>query len=237
MTHDYPPATGGGLATAVRELAELLAPAYSVVVLSSRSRDHATDDRGLTMPATPGVRYGQAGCLTAWRALRQADLIMSHWTFSFRRLATFALLAGPLLGKPTACVVHTAPDHHGFGRLRLLPRRLLFAVAAVLLARCTAVVALGPAHRAALIAAGLPVTHVLPVPVHVPGRAPLSRDRRSLRTIGFAGELSAMKGADRLAGLLQLVTPDFAVHIAGAGPLGRRLRTAAAGLPPDQRAR
>lgn len=235
MTHDYPPATGGGLATAVRELSELLAPWYSVVVLSSRSRDHATDDRGLVPPATPSVRYAHAGCWTAWRALRRADLIVSHWTFSFRGLATLALLAGPLLGKPTACVVHTSPDHCGFSRLRRLPRGALLAVAANLLARCTVVIALGPSHRAALHAAGLPVTHVLPVPVPVPCQPQPSRDHRELRVIGFAGELSVMKGADRLTGLLRVLTPDFAMHIAGAGPLGRRLRAFVAGLPSVQR--
>lgn len=237
MTHDYPPATGGGLAIAVRELAELLAPRYSVLVLSSRSRDHATDDRGLVLPAVPSVRYAHAGCVTAWCALRQADLIVSHWTFSFRRLATLALLAGPLLGKPTACVVHTSPDHCGFSRLRRLPRRVQLAAAAVLLGRCTAVIALGPSHRAALVAAGLPVTHVLPVPVPVHGQPQISRQHRTLRVIGFAGELSMMKGADRLARVLRVLTPEFSVHIAGAGPLGRRLRAVVAGLPPAQRSR
>ncbi|HLK00489.1 MAG TPA: glycosyltransferase family 4 protein [Streptosporangiaceae bacterium] len=237
MTHDYPPATGGGLAAAVRELAELLAPGYSVLVLSSRSRDHATDDRGLVPPAVPSVRYAHAGCLTAWRALRQADLVVSHWTFSFRRLATLALVAGPLLGKPTACVVHTSPDHCGFSRLRRVPRRVLLAVAALLLARCDAVIALGPSHRAALVAAGLPVTHVLPVPVRVHGQREVFRVHRTLRVIGFAGELSMMKGADRLAGVLRALTPDFSVHVAGAGPLGRRLCADVAGLPPAQRSR
>lgn len=239
MTHDYPPTTGGGLATAVRELAELAARHYRVVVLTSRSRDHATDDFGQSPPARPGVRFGQAGCVTAWGALRRADVVVSHWTFSFRKLATFTLLAAPLLGKPVLCVVHTSPDHCGFSRLRRVPRRLLLAAAAVLLARCDAVIALGPSHRAALVAAGVPVTHVLPVPVPVPvpACAPVVlRERGISSRVGFAGELSVMKGADRLAAVLPVLTPDFAVRIAGAGPLARSVGAAVAALPPSQRA-
>ncbi len=153
--------------------------------------------------------------LAAARAIHRSDLVIAHVTFSFRRLAALSLLLGPLLGKPTVCVLHTAPDHCAYNRLRHLPPWVLsavFALARRALRHCAAVVALGPAHAAAIAAAGLPVTHIAALPA-----APSERYREAFRrhatgpgpvlVIGFAGELSPLKGADALPGLLRALTP------------------------------
>lgn len=250
MTHDYPPFRGGGLALNVRELAEALAQAqaYDVTVLSARLRDHFADDRaGPADTAGTSVRYGRAGLVCAARALASADLVVTHWTFSFRRLSSLSVLLGPLLGRPTVCVVHTRPDHLLYNRLRWLPhrlRRLLLSAAAVAMRRCAAVVALGTAHSDELRRAGLPVTHVLPLPVST---APIGRtatpDSRAegtdarVSTVGIVGELSFAKGSDRMPALVSWLTPRFEVRIAGAGPLAGWLAEQIDMLPPAKRAR
>jgi glycosyltransferase involved in cell wall biosynthesis len=247
MTHDYPPLTGGGLALGVRELAGLLRAGHDVRVriLSSRLADHAADDRQRAQPDEPDVGYARVGVAGAVRAIRRADVVITHVTFSFRRLAALSLLLGPPLGKPTVCVLHTAPDHCDYNRLRHLPppaRAAVFALAARALRGCAAVVALGPAHAAAIAAAGLRVTHVAPLPVAPPGRYSEAFRQHAastdpVRVIGFAGELSPLKGADALPGLLRALTPRHEFLIAGAGPLAGRLACCAAALPPPQRSR
>lgn len=242
MTHDYPPLTGGGLALGVRELAGLLGSGHEVRVLTSRLVDHAADDRRRAAPDEPGIGYERASALGAARAMHRADVVIAHVTFSFRWLAVLSLVLGPLLDKPTVCVLHTAPDHCDYNRLRHLPsfaRAAVFALARRALRGCAAVVALGPAHAAAIVAAGLPVTHIAPLPV-----APPERYREAFRqhaanlgpvgVIGFAGELSPLKGADTLPGLLRELTPHYRFLIAGAGPLAGRLTCCAAALSPVQ---
>jgi hypothetical protein len=84
MIHDYPPLTGGGLAIGVSELATLLCPGRSVHVLSSRLADHAADDRHRPLPEGAGARYARSSMLQAARAVRRADVVIAHLTFSFR---------------------------------------------------------------------------------------------------------------------------------------------------------
>jgi glycosyltransferase involved in cell wall biosynthesis len=246
MTHDYPPLSGGGLALAVHDLSRALAamPGVEVSVLSSRLRDHCTDDRRASGPgASAGdVRWRRAPRRRTVAWLRSADLVCAHWTFSFRWLATASMLLGPRLGVPTICVVHTAPAHAGFNRLRHLPgwaRCLLVRLIGAGMRPCAAVVALGPTHASELTAAGLPVTHVLPLVVRTPPprRAAPGGNAGAGATVGIAGELSRLKGADRIPGLVRALTPDLGFRIAGAGPLARPIGRCVAGLPPAQRAR
>ena len=254
MTHDYPPLSGGGLALGVRELTRLLAGDHHVLVLSSRLTDHFADDRrcGPAAAWDDGASYALATAPRAVRSLLRADILLAHWTFSCRRLATISVILGPLLGKTTVCVIHTAPGHCEYNRLRHLPdwaRRALLYLAANAMRRCAAVVALGPSHSAALAAAGLPATHVLPLMVSLPaagrgigsehGDAEPARGRPdpSVPTIGIAGELSPLKGSERIPALLEALTPQFAFRIAGTGPLAARLARCVGDLPPEQRAR
>lgn len=245
MTHDYPPLTGGGLAIGVRELAGMLCGTCDVHVLSSRLADHAADDRRRSLSDDAGVRYSRATVLRSARALRRADVVIMHLTFSFRRLAVLSLVLGPLSGTPTVCVIHTAPDHCDYNRFRFLPswaRAVVFALARWVLRGCVAVVALGPAHSTAISAAGLRVTHVAPLPV-----APAERYRDAflhhtatacpVRVIGFVGELSRLKGADALPALVRALTPQYEFRIAGIGPLASQLVCCAAALPSAQRNR
>jgi glycosyltransferase involved in cell wall biosynthesis len=267
MIHDYPPLTGGGLAAGVRELAAGLATGYRVIVLSARLADHFGDDRrsrsrsrssssspspspSPSRPRPPAGRFPPAfrvgGLIQLVRLARDADLLVAHWTFSFRRLATAALLLGPRLGTPTVLVFHTAPEHLRFNRLSWLPagaRARLLRLLARALRPCAAVVALGPAHAARLRAAGLPVTRVLPLPVRPPdpppGGPPASsrgRPSGSRLVVGVAGELSRLKGTHLLPDLLAALTPAVHFHVAGAGPMLARLRRAVARLDPPRRA-
>jgi len=245
MTHDYPPVTGGGLAIGVRELAGLLCARHNVQVLSSRLADHAADDRQRALSDSAGVRYSRATVLRAAHAIHRADVVIAHFTFSFRRLAILSLVLGPLLRKPTVCVIHTAPDHCDYNWLGQIPawaRHAVFALTRRALQECAAVVALGPAHSAAIIAVGFSVTHIAPLPV-----SPTAQYRDAflhhavttnpMRIIGFAGELSPLKGADALPALLRALTPQYEFRIAGAGPFADALACCVAELSPTQRGR
>ena len=245
MAHDYPPLTGGGLALAVGELARLLRADFDFRVLSSRLVDHFADDRGrlAALAQRDGVVYARASARRTLRWIRKADLVVVHWTFSFRLLSTLLLVAAPLLRRPTVCVIHTAPDHCDYNRLRRLPpraRRLLFWLVRSASRRCTAVVALSRPHAASLAAVGIPIACVLPLPVTPDGYASAGarrlRSRRPLQTVGIVGELSELKGADAIPALLPVLTPRFAVRIAGRGSFGPALSHVVATLPPEQRA-
>jgi|GEM_PF-1655669 len=244
MLHDYPPITGGGLALSVRNLASVLEPDFRTIVLSSRLTDHFADDHRIAR--LENRVNGGAVCTraTPWRllhGLRTADIVIVHWTFSFRYLSTASIVIGPLLRKPTVCVIHTAPDHMNYNRLRCVPRAgqlILVRWMGSALLRCDAVVALSRSHQAALSQAGLSVTHTLPLPVSahayddVWNRHPM--ERRSA-TLGIAGELSKLKGADAILGLIRALTPEFAFRIVGAGPLSANLISAVRSLPAGQR--
>lgn len=232
--HDYPPATGGGLALAARDLNQLLQHRCRSVILSSRLKDHFADDRQcaeVSCSSSVGVRR----LIKLRPLLRSADLIMVHWTFSFRRLSTLAVLIGPIMRKRIVCIVHTAPDHCNFNRLRWMPsliRAQLIRTFASILTRCEAVIALSAKHASSLREAGFQITHVVPVPV-LPGPELEAAYRHHLRarydlaTIGFVGELSRLKGADALPALINALVPRYALCIVGDGPLSRRLiRTA-----------
>ena len=249
MLHDYPPVTGGGLALSVRELASLVRDELDVFVLSSRLVDHFADDRGCgeaSGPDSDEFRWALAVPPRAVRWFVRADVIVTHWTFSFRWLSTLALVLGPLLRKPTVCVIHTAPDHSRYNRLRHLPgpvRSSLFRLARWALRHCVAVVALSPSHSAALVGDGFPITHVLPIPVtpRTTYRRVYELHRRAHEprptTVGIVGELSALKGADGIPDLLQSLTPQFTFRIAGRGELAPWIAKTAASLPLEQRKR
>jgi glycosyltransferase involved in cell wall biosynthesis len=236
MVHDYPPLTGGGLALGALELARVLGPGVRCRIVSSRGADDFADDRAAL--AGVGTWCGVGSTRRALRALRAADVLVVHWTFSFRRLSTAALVLGPLLGTATVCVIHTAPAHCRYNRMRGVPdaaRRPVVALLRAALRRCAHVVALGDAHAAALEGAGIRASDVLPLPVARPAPRPRSALRPPL-TLGFAGELSRMKGADDLPALLRVLTPQLAFRVAGRGPLMRSIAGTIAALAPDQRA-
>jgi glycosyltransferase involved in cell wall biosynthesis len=244
MTHDYPPFTGGGLALSVRELADLLAVDHDVEVLSARSHDHFADDRGrLSGEVAAPARYRVGGLLAAVRRVWAADVLVTHWTFSFRRLSTGSLALGLLLRTPTVCVVHTAPAHMEFNRLRCLPtwsRRSMVTLTRLMMQHCR-VVALTPLHADALRDAGIPVTDVCPLPVSGStsnarqADAPAPPENCDLRVIGVAGELSAIKGTDRLPALISHLTGPYSVRIAGTGPMSSWLAEIVDALSPQQR--
>jgi glycosyltransferase involved in cell wall biosynthesis len=212
-------------------------------VVSSRARDHVADDRP-QLALLDGGSADVCTLATPLRALgwlRAADVVVVNWTFSFRGLSTLVLLAAPLIGKPTVLVVHTAPDHCHYNRLRRIPagvRRALVVLAGTAARRCSAVVALSHAHAAALARVGFPTARVIPLPVAVEryGNAVDGRDGRPIRTVVILGELSELKGADAIPRLLPLLTSSFAVRIVGRGPLSELLTAAVATLPPAQRA-
>ena len=230
----------------VRELTDVLADDYCVLVLSSRLADHFADDRGRVGTATPadGVSYQRATLGKVVRSLVEADLVLAHWTFSFRRLATLCVVLGPLLGRPTVCVIHTAPDHCKYNWLRHLPacaRKALLHLIGRAMRRCAAVVALGPSQFADLLAVGLPITHIMPLMVSAHQVAatggPWPCPPSPVPTIGIVGELSRLKGSERIPALLDYLTPQFAVSIAGTGPLTGWLRRRIGELRTEQRAR
>jgi glycosyltransferase involved in cell wall biosynthesis len=245
MVHDYPPLTGGGLAVGVKELARLLEDEFRFTILSSRLVDHFGDDRkDPALECNAGrALVERAGVARALRRIRRADLVVVHWTFSYRRLSTLALVVAPLLGRRTVCVMHTGPAHCRYNRLRRLPgvaRRLLFAMTGLASRRCSDVVALSGPHADALSAVGIRPTRVLPLPVGPnagSGAARDGRERRRAETIGVVGELSALKGADDVPVLLEALTPEFAFVIVGRGPAATAIARSVAALPPAQRAR
>lgn len=236
MLHDYPPITGGGIATASQELARIVGNRCHCRILSARAVDHFADDR---------VRAKSWGWRSAASNILTADVLIVHWTFSVRRLATVSLLVGPMLRKPTLCVVHTSPAHADYNRLSTLPRpvrRLVLMAVARLLAHSTRVIALSPGHRRALDAIGFPTTDCAPLPVRPTprlDRAYISRSpsRRPVQSIAVVGELSRLKGTDRLPQLLSELTPEFKFRIVGGGPLGAWLASCVAQLPVVQRDR
>jgi glycosyltransferase involved in cell wall biosynthesis len=244
MVHDYPPVTGGGLALAVNDLARTLADDVDAHVVSSRIADHFTSDRDRPRGAPlmdDGPVWQLVSSPTAVDWLRRADAVIVHWTFSFRGLSTACLLVAPALGKPVIFVIHTAPAHCEFNRLRGLhprARRLLIGGLRATLQQATAVIALSRSQEAAIAQAGLRVDRIMPLPVlPAPGYRDALAARgatQQLRTLGFAGELSEMKGADELPALWHRLTPDFDFRVAGRGPLGERLQRSVAGLAPQQ---
>src|SRR5262245_108213 len=242
--HDYPPVTGGGLALAARDLGRVLEPGFRTVILSSRLKDHFADDRQSPELAAPSS-LARVDPVRLGSLLRPADLVISHWTFSFRPLATLAVLIAPRLGKRTVCVVHTAPDHCLFSRLRWMPRGvrawLVRTFGSVALSRCEAVVALSPEHGDSLLEAGFPITHVAPLPVGNVGIDAAYRHHvasgRHPEAVGFVGEVSRLKGADALPDLMNTLTPRYALHIVGEGPLLQSIIGAARDLPPAHRRR
>jgi glycosyltransferase involved in cell wall biosynthesis len=245
MVHDYPPVTGGGLALGVRELAGLLDDEFRFTILSSRLVDHFADDRAdptLGVASRRGTLCARTTAARALRPIRRADVVVVHWTFSYRRLSTLALVVAPLLARRTACVVHTAPAHCTYNRLRPVPpggRRILFAVTRLALRNCAEVVALSRAHAAALTAVGIRPTRVLPLPVAPRSGSRNGRpgsSRRLPHTIGVVGELSPLKGADDIPRLLRALTPEFAFRIVGRGPSAAAIARSVAALPPEQRA-
>ncbi|WAZ27269.1 glycosyltransferase family 4 protein [Streptomyces cinnabarinus] len=237
MVHDYPPLSGGGLALAALDLAALLADRYEFRIVSARSRDHFADDRGRLRAASTWL------CASPWRLLRwapDADLVVVHWTFSFRWLSTLAAAVVPLTGCPTVLIIHTAPEHARHNRLRVLPdwvRRLLLGLAARLTRRHSCVAALSHAHALELRDAGIRPTHVLPLPVRPADGPGVHRARGPVGVVGFAGELSVLKGADLLPGLMAALTPRWRMRIAGAGPLSGAVLKAVDALPSARRQR
>ena len=110
-------------------------------------------------------------------------------------------------------MIHTAPEHCEYNRIRSLPpfaRRLLLALLRGALRRSTETVALSGTHAVALERVGLRAGRILPLPV-APARHPRSGRHAAGRPsrLGFAGELSALKGADDLPVLLRTLTPRF----------------------------
>jgi glycosyltransferase involved in cell wall biosynthesis len=238
MVHDYPPLTGGGLALAVRDLTSVLESDLQCETLSSRLLDHYADDRA----DHPASRHTGLALIAR---MRSTDLLLAHWTFSFRRLATVALVVAPWLGMPVVWVIHTGPDHCAYNRLGALPAKvrnlLVRRFGRLVERRCAAVVALSPSHAVALGRAGITVTHVLPLPVApVDAYDDLWRlrvgDRTTPRIIGVIGELSRLKGVDALPGLIDALTPRFTFHVVGRGPLRGELEHFVAGLDPLRRA-
>jgi glycosyltransferase involved in cell wall biosynthesis len=242
MAHDYPPLTGGGLALGVREIAAALQDEFVFRVLSSRRRDHFADD-GDRLPLSDTAHESVATLATphlALRWLREADVIMLHWTFSFRRLSTALLLVAPVVRRPTVLVVQTAPDHCRYNRMRRLPpsvRRRLVSLACAAARRCSAVVALSPAHAAELADAGFPAARVAALPVATdPYRcARRGSDRRPLQTLMILGELSELKGSDAIPDLVAVLASEFAIRIVGRGPLSPLVAATTAALPPEHR--
>ena len=238
MVHDYPPLTGGGLALSVRDLTSFLESHVRCETLSSRLFDHYADDRAEHPP--PGRAW-----LTLVARMRSTDLVLAHWTFSFRRLSTVALILAPRLGTPVVWVIHTGPDHCAYNRLGCLPAKvrnsLVRRFGRLVERRCAAVVALSVSHAVALRRAGIQVTHVLPLPLGpVDSYDALYRrraaDPTTPRVIGVIGELSRLKGADALPGLVEAMTPRFAFRVVGSGPLRSDLDRFVAGLDSRRRA-
>jgi|tagenome__1003787_1003787.scaffolds.fasta_scaffold20986838_1 glycosyltransferase involved in cell wall biosynthesis len=234
MVHDYPPLSGGGLALSVLTLGEIASEHARVEILSSREVDHFADDSAIYL--AQGVQYGPRVNVRLATALRlltscvRADLIVAHWTFSFRPFATASLLA-PLLRKKTVCVIHTTPNHCQYNWLRYLPdwtRQLLFGLLQhILLTKCVAVVALSASHADSLSRAGISATHVLPVPLTDRFESQWTLRRgRELRSIGVAGELSHLKGSHYLPNIVRSLADCYRFHIAGAGPLAEDVTTA-----------
>jgi glycosyltransferase involved in cell wall biosynthesis len=234
MCHDYPPWTGGGLAGAVGDLTRLLHDDYEIVVVSSRLVDHFADDRA----STPG-RGRISTTLTTWHLLRRADCVLVHWTFSFRWLSSLVIVLGPITRCPTVCVIHTAPMHCRYNRLRALPapvRRGLLRLVVAATRRCGAVIALSSSHAGSLAAIGLRATHIMPAPVAAPQRyADVYRhhfESAEVEVVGYAGEFSDLKGADALPALVAAGAPEFSFRIAGRGPLAATLRSRIDALDP-----
>lgn len=226
MCHDYPPLTGGGLAGSVNDLSELLAEDFEVVVITARLFDHFADDRDKMKDRARPLSVAKT-----WRLLRRADGLIVHWTFSFRWLSSLAALVGPVLVQPTILVIHTAPQHMRYNRIRRLPvltTPLLLRLSAMTAARCNAVVALSSSHANALLGAGMYPTHKIPLPVRTSGvqSTPCRMHLQSteLDVVGFAGELSVLKGADALTALMSACAPEFAFRITGRGPLDAQIR-------------
>jgi len=150
---------------------------------------------------------------------------------------------GPLLRRPTLCVVHTAPLHLRYNRLRFLPdsvRRRLPLLAAAGARRCAAVVALSATHAESLRQAGFRPTHVAPAPVERDRLTAVYRAREESGRVdvaGYAGEFSRLKGTDALVRLVPALVPEFGLRLAGRGPLAAAVSSSLAALPPAARAR
>ena len=238
MVHDYPPLTGGGLALSVRDLAALLAERFEVRVCSARMADHFADDRGLV---------GAVAARPTLGSLFGSDCVVVHWTFSFRWLSTLMLLVAPRSGRPTVCVLHTAPEHCDYNRIRRLPplaRTAAMRTLSRMLSRCDEVVALSPSHARAVLAAGVPVTAVLPLPVGLTAPPTGVSTRRDLAdrvpigrpvVLGVVGELSELKGSDDLPALIRALLPRHRLAVVGRGPYTAALHAVADALPRPMR--
>lgn len=230
FVHDYPPLGGGGLARHVLDTSAALSAAYETRIVTSRMHDHFADDRNGCLSARPDIE-----ALSPWisglprllRLLAAAQVVVCNTTYSLRPLATLVLTGPPSLLRKTIVVTHTEPahvDHNRFGHLPTTLRRASTRLHDALCRRARATEAFSEAECARLRQGGNERAEFLPMILHFPSAytailGDRTRSPRPGRVVGFAGELSTLKGFDRALRLLDYLPASATMLVAGDGPL------------------
>lgn len=196
-------------------------------IVSGRSVPSATLDRLSGWWVT--VQRGAHAICERLGQLPRVDVIHAHWGYP---TGASAVLAGQRLGVPVIVTCHGSDINIVLQdpavRRRMVP----------LLSAAAGVEYVSQALRATAERAGIAPARTYVVPNGIRDvRAPAHQDRPRAGSpvLGFVGNLSPVKGADRLPKILEAVMtagfPEATLRIVGDGPLRPVLEGAAAHLP------
>lgn len=229
LAHDYPPVTGGGLARHTVELAVIFGEEYDFTILTTRLVDHFTSDdsRNLSKYNIKTLEFSFRGLLKFRAICSEYDAIIINTTYSIRFSLICFLFLERYLKKKSICVFHTEKEHIDFNRFRYLPKAFRFFLrsahdwAAKKAHVCTT---FSIREQERLQSWGRKNVRFLPMPIRFLDKYEENFEKRFLRNkvrncVGFAGELSRIKGADRILALRSSMPAGISLTICGCGPM------------------
>jgi len=219
--HDYPPIEGGGIEINVSRVSALLVKeGNQVAIATSRFRSETYIERKSEVFDFNGVTlYLLKNLKHLISLLKTYEITHTHFTFSCRPAAIYAVEYGLKLGKPIVVSIHTLPDHIPFSALsQRLPLESDYILRQVKrLFGHSKVSLVAPSQKAAeeLKKFGIEKRiHIVPNAVVVEKPGSTSRDNlRELSItpvdITYVGEISLLKGVNYLIDAIKIVSSDF----------------------------
>jgi glycosyltransferase involved in cell wall biosynthesis len=232
--HDYPPISGGGLARHVIDTAELLGLAYDCSIVTSRVKDHFADDSN-TASSYEKIQIQHLSLLGIFRlllSLNKFDALVVNCTYSLKRFTVLSLLLNKYIMKRTIFVLHTDREHIRYNRFSFfhpVVASVLVKLHDWIVTRGAACVTFSDEQRQRLESSGVKNALCLPMFIKIDERHENAFKVRLLKkngvgkTVGFAGEFSAIKGADRLPALRRYLPKSINMKLCGEGPLRKKL--------------
>jgi glycosyltransferase involved in cell wall biosynthesis len=227
----------------VLDTAACLGAQYDTRVVTSRAHDHFADDRNSCLAARPDIEVLQPwvpGLPHLLRLVTAARVVVCNTTYSLRPLATLTL--SELIGSlhKTIVVAHTEPSHVDYNHFGHLPSTLKRAIVRSHDALCRsarATVTFSEGECARLRRSGNQRAKFLPMVLRFPDAyaanfAEKTKSMGPARVVGFAGELSELKGFDRALRLVDRLPASATLLVAGDGPLRAEAEQRAHARPP-----